>query len=76
MMNAFSTHLSSSVNSDKSHRADFLATLRQCRISKAFSLVELLAAVTIVGIMAFFAIPQVTRMRGDAEVNLAISRAA
>ena len=42
---------------------------------RAFSLVELLAAVTIVGIMAFFAIPQVTRLRGDAEVNLAISRA-
>ncbi len=40
-----------------------------------FSLIELLAAVAIIGIMAFLAIPQVTRMRSDGERNLAISRA-
>lgn len=45
------------------------------RRRSGFSLIELLAAVAIVGIMAFFAIPQVTRMRSDGERNLAISRA-
>ncbi|MCB1228451.1 MAG: type II secretion system protein [Verrucomicrobiales bacterium] len=40
-----------------------------------FSLVEMLAAVAIMGVIAFLAIPSVTRMRSDAERNLAISRA-
>ena len=40
----------------------------------AFSLVELLAAVTIIGVIAFMAIPAVTRMREDSERNLAIAR--
>ena len=37
-------------------------------------MVELLAAVAIMGIIAFMAIPSVTKMRSDAERNLAISR--
>jgi prepilin-type N-terminal cleavage/methylation domain-containing protein len=39
-----------------------------------FSLVELLAAVTIIGVIAFMAIPAVSRMREDSERNLAIAR--
>lgn len=38
-------------------------------------MVELLAAVAIMGIIAFMAIPSVTKMRTDGERNLAISRA-
>ena len=45
------------------------------RFAAAFSLVELLATVAIIGIITFMAIPQVTRMRSDAERNLAIARA-
>ena len=44
------------------------------RFKAAFSMVELLAAVAIMGIIAFMAIPSVTKMRSDAERNLAISR--
>jgi len=40
-----------------------------------FSLVEMMACVSIIGIIAFMAIPSVTRMRGDSERNLAIARA-
>lgn len=42
---------------------------------RGFSLVEMMACVSIVGIVAFLAIPSVTRMRSDSERNLAISRA-
>jgi len=47
------------------------------RISRrlAFSLVEMMACVSIIGIIAFMAIPSVTRMRNDSERNLAIARA-
>ena len=38
-------------------------------------MVELLAAVAIMGVIAFMAIPSVTKMRSDGERNLAISRA-
>jgi prepilin-type N-terminal cleavage/methylation domain-containing protein len=40
-----------------------------------FSLVEMMACVSIIGIIAFMAIPSVTRMRADSERNLAIARA-
>jgi len=46
-------------------------TRRRC----GFSMVELLAAVAIMGVIAFMAIPSVIKMRGDSERNLAIARA-
>lgn len=45
------------------------------RSIRGFSLVEMMACVSIIGIIAFLAIPSVTRMRSDSERNLAISRA-
>lgn len=39
-----------------------------------FSLVEMLAAVAIIGIISFLALPNLTKMRGDAERNLCIAR--
>jgi prepilin-type N-terminal cleavage/methylation domain-containing protein len=42
---------------------------------KGFSLVELLTAVSIVGIIAFMAIPKVGKVQKEATKNLAISRA-
>jgi len=44
------------------------------RGSKAFSLVEMLAAVAIIGVISFLAIPNLVRMRSDSEKNLAIAR--
>ena len=49
------------------------STLRQ-RL-RAFSLVEVLAAVSIIGIIAFLAIPNIVAIKQDSERNLAISRA-
>lgn len=45
------------------------------RRSAAFSLVEVLAAVSIIGIIAFLAIPNIVAIKQDSERNLAISRA-
>jgi prepilin-type N-terminal cleavage/methylation domain-containing protein len=42
---------------------------------RGFSLVEMLASVAIIGVIAFLAIPSVSRMREDSERNLAIARA-
>lgn len=42
---------------------------------QAFSLVEVLAAVSIIGIIAFLAIPNIVAIKQDSERNLAISRA-
>lgn len=42
---------------------------------RAFSLVEVLAAVGIIGIIAFLAIPNIVAIKQDSERNLAISRA-
>lgn len=45
------------------------------RTTRAFSLVEVLAAVGIIGIIAFLAIPNIVAIKQDSERNLAISRA-
>lgn len=45
------------------------------RRKHAFSLVEVLAAVSIIGIIAFIAIPNIVAIKRDSERNLAISRA-
>jgi prepilin-type N-terminal cleavage/methylation domain-containing protein len=42
---------------------------------RAFSLVEMLAAVAIIGIISFLAIPNLVKMRSDSERNIAIARA-
>lgn len=43
--------------------------------NRAFSLVEVLAAVGIIGIIAFLAVPNIVAIKSDSERNLAISRA-
>lgn len=40
-----------------------------------FSLVEVLTAVVLLGILSFIAIPNIVRMKSDSEVNLAVARA-
>ncbi len=45
------------------------------RRRSGFSLVEMMACVAIIGVIAFMAIPSVSRMREDSERNLAIARA-
>lgn len=42
---------------------------------RGFSLVEMMASVAIIGVIAFLAIPSISRMREDSEKNLAIARA-
>ncbi|MCS7008678.1 MAG: type II secretion system GspH family protein [Chthoniobacterales bacterium] len=43
-------------------------------LKKGFSLVELLAAVAIIGIISFLAIPNIIKMRQDSEQSLAQAR--
>lgn len=45
------------------------------RRALGFSLVEVLAAVSIIGIIAFLAVPNIVAIKQDSERNLAISRA-
>jgi prepilin-type N-terminal cleavage/methylation domain-containing protein len=42
---------------------------------RAFSLIEALAAVAIVGIVTFLALPNIVKLRTDGERNIAIARA-
>ncbi|MFA7345565.1 MAG: prepilin-type N-terminal cleavage/methylation domain-containing protein [Terrimicrobiaceae bacterium] len=42
---------------------------------RAFSLVEVLAAITIIGIITFLAVPNIVRVKQDGEENLARARA-
>ncbi|MGI8602842.1 MAG: type II secretion system protein [Verrucomicrobiales bacterium] len=42
---------------------------------KGFSLIEALAAVAIVGIITFLALPNIIKLRSDSERNIAIARA-
>jgi prepilin-type N-terminal cleavage/methylation domain-containing protein len=42
---------------------------------RAFSLVEVLAAVALIGIIVFLAIPNIVQVKEDSEANLAIARA-
>ena len=44
-------------------------------MQRAFSLVEVLAAITIIGLITFLAIPNILRVKEDGETSLAISRA-
>jgi len=53
---------------------DFSHAARPSRAA-AFSLVELLATIAIIGLISFLAIPHVINMRSDGEKNLAIARA-
>ncbi|MFA7233799.1 MAG: prepilin-type N-terminal cleavage/methylation domain-containing protein [Terrimicrobiaceae bacterium] len=44
-------------------------------LRRAFSLVEVLAAITIIGIITFLAVPNIVRVKQDGEENLARARA-
>ncbi len=52
-----------------------LSTPRTLLARAGFSLVEMLAAVAIIGVISFLALPNLAKMRGDAERNLCIARA-
>jgi len=49
--------------------------LHPSSLSSAFSLVEVLAAIAIIGIVTFLAIPNIVRVKQDGEDNLARARA-
>ena len=49
--------------------------LTQPPAPRGFSLIEMLAAVAIIGVISFLALPNLVKMRGDSERNLAIARA-
>jgi prepilin-type N-terminal cleavage/methylation domain-containing protein len=44
-------------------------------VRRAFSLVEVLAAVALIGVITFLALPNIVRIKTDSEESLAISRA-
>lgn len=43
--------------------------------NRGFSLIEVLAAVAIIGIITFLALPNIVAVKQDTEINLAIARA-
>jgi prepilin-type N-terminal cleavage/methylation domain-containing protein len=43
--------------------------------NRGFSLIEMLAAVAIIGVISFLAIPNIVKMRSDSERNMAVARA-
>ena len=45
------------------------------RTARGFSLVEMITAVGIIGILLFLAVPNIVRVREDSELSLAIARA-
>ena len=45
------------------------------RQTNGFSLIEVLAAVAIIGIITFLALPNIVTLKQDAEIDLAIARA-
>lgn len=47
----------------------------RAKFSRAFSLVEVLAAITIIGIITFLAIPNIVQVKRDGEDSLARARA-
>ena len=49
--------------------------INTCNRYYGFSLVEVLAAVAIIGIITFLAIPNIVAVKQDSETNMAISRA-
>lgn len=49
--------------------------IRKVSSYRGFSLIEVLAAVAIIGIITFLALPNIVTLKQDAEVDLAISRA-
>ena len=50
------------------------ATTARSAPARGFSLVEMLAAVAIIGVISFLALPNLIKMRTDSERNLAIAR--
>jgi prepilin-type N-terminal cleavage/methylation domain-containing protein len=59
----------------QSNRPRNFRTARILTCVLGFTLVEVLASVTIIGILIFMAIPSITSVRRDTEENMAISRA-